>query len=130
MTIHFFFVIERAKPWLPLHARAETNLGGTLQLLVDLQFVAGAFAPLINPGHEATLAASRELVVAQALGMAGDEPDQAAALERWLRGVEVRPAPRNPNTPGPLRLRAALPAMGNREVQRSYTFKAQRCCWA
>ncbi|CAL8463713.1 g3247 [Coccomyxa elongata] len=80
----------------------ETNLGGTLQLLVDLKFIAGAFSPLVRASHEAVIAAAREMIVTQALAIAnddhGEEPDPLLdQLDGWLaaaeasgrRGVEV-----------------------------------------
>ncbi len=73
---------------------AETNLGGTLQLLVDLKFVAGAFSPLVRASHEAVIAAAREKIVAQALAIANDDHGEETdplldRLEGWLATAEV-----------------------------------------
>ncbi len=72
---------------------AETNLGGTLQLLVDLKFLAGAFSPLVKAPHEASIAACRQLITEQAVALAqgqSDEPDPLAErLDAWLDSCEV-----------------------------------------
>ena len=75
--------------------RAEINLGGTLQLLVDLKFIAGAFSPLVKASHEAVIAAARERIVTQALDIAAGEthtedPDPLVdQLDGWLAAAEV-----------------------------------------
>ena len=77
--------------------RADINLGGTLQLLVDLQFIAGAFSPLVRASHEAVIAAAREKIVAQALAIAagdtasGELDPLSDQLESWLTTAEVTP---------------------------------------
>lgn len=75
-------------------AGAETNLGGTLQLLVDLQYLAGAFSPLVSPAHEAVIGSARDLILTQALESVSSSGAGAGSaqqqLEQWLQGVEVR----------------------------------------
>ncbi len=77
--------------------RADINLGGTLQLLVDLQLIAGAFSPLVRASHEAVIAAAREKIVAQALAIAagdtvsGELDPLGDQLESWLTAAEVTP---------------------------------------
>jgi hypothetical protein len=62
-----------------LACRAEINLGGTLQLLVDLNFIAGAFSPLVKASHEAVIAATHT-----------EEPDPLVdQLDGWLEAAEV-----------------------------------------
>jgi hypothetical protein len=72
---------------------AEINLGGTLQLLVDLQYLAGAFSPLLKGRPEGSVAAARETIVAQAVAIAAgeaEEPDPLAPrLEQWLESAKV-----------------------------------------
>ena len=72
---------------------AETNLGGTLQLLVDLKFLAGAFSPLVKAPHEASISACRQTIVDQAVALAkgqGEREDPLAErLEEWLSSCEV-----------------------------------------
>ncbi|CAL5224212.1 g6858 [Coccomyxa viridis] len=72
---------------------SETNLGGTLQLLVDLKFLAGAFSPLVKAPHEASIAACRQLITEQAVALAqgqSDEPDPLAErLDAWLDSCEA-----------------------------------------
>ena len=72
---------------------AETNLGGTLQLLVDLKFLAGAFSPLVKAPHEASISACRQSIVDQAVALAkgqGEREDPLAErLEEWLSSCEV-----------------------------------------
>ena len=76
---------------------AETNLGGTLQLLVDLNFLAGAFSPLVKGPHEASIAACRQLITEQAAAIAqgtGEQPDPLAdRLDAWLASCEVSCSP-------------------------------------
>jgi hypothetical protein len=78
-----------------LACRAEINLGGTLQLLVDLNFIAGAFSPLVKASHEAVIAATRERIVNQALDIVAgethtEEPDPLVdQLDGWLEAAEV-----------------------------------------
>ncbi|EIE27758.1 hypothetical protein COCSUDRAFT_64368 [Coccomyxa subellipsoidea C-169] len=73
----------------------DINLGGTLQLLVDLQFIAGAFSPLVRASHEAVIAAAREKIVAQALAIAagdtvsGELDPLGDQLESWLTTAEA-----------------------------------------
>ena len=78
--------------------RAETNLGGTLQLLVDLKFLAGAFSPLVKAPHEASIAACKQLITDQAVDIAegrGERPDPLAErLDAWLASCEVSQSPR------------------------------------
>ncbi len=73
---------------------AETNLGGTLQLLVDLKFLAGAFSPLVKAPHEASISACRQSIVDQVVALAkgqGEREDPLAEnLEEWLCSCEVR----------------------------------------
>ena len=71
---------------------AETNLGGALQLLVDLQYIAGALSPLAAPTHDAVVAAARERILRHVLGTlgAGAGGAEGGRLEAWLQGVEVR----------------------------------------
>ena len=72
---------------------AETNLGGTLQLLVDLKFLAGAFSPLVKGPHEASISACRQLIMEQAEALArgqGEIHDPLAErLAAWLGPSEV-----------------------------------------
>ena len=72
---------------------AETNLGGTLQLLVDLKFLAGAFSPLVNSQHEASIASCKDHILEQAMAIAegkGERPDPLAQrLNTWLDAAEV-----------------------------------------
>ena len=72
---------------------AETNLGGALQLLVDLKFLAGAFSPLVKAPHEASITECRQLITEQAVALAegkGDEADPLAErLDAWLDSCEV-----------------------------------------
>lgn len=72
----------------------ETNLGGTLQLLVDLKFLAGAFSPLVRGPHEAAISACRQLIVEQAAAIAqgnGESQDPLAErLDAWLDSSEVQ----------------------------------------
>lgn len=72
---------------------AEINLGGTLQLLVDLKFLAGAFSPLVKAPHEASIAACQQLITEQAVALAQgkrEEPDPLAEqLDAWLDSCEV-----------------------------------------
>ena len=72
---------------------AETNLGGTLQLLVDLKFLAGAFSPLVKAPHEASISACRQSIMDQAVTLAkgqGEREDPLAErLEEWLTSCEV-----------------------------------------
>ncbi len=86
-----------------LRVHAETSLGGVLQLLVDLQYLAGALSPLVAPSHEAVIGPARELILSRALELAGapskssangrqekvSNEEDAERLERWLQGVEV-----------------------------------------
>ncbi len=85
--------------------RAEANLGGTLQLRVDLEYLDRAFAPLSVRGqHDVIVAAAREATMKQALEIAAgdagnawdEQPDPLAggALEAWLASVEVCPSER------------------------------------
>ncbi|KAK9917910.1 hypothetical protein WJX75_009504 [Coccomyxa subellipsoidea] len=73
----------------------EINLGGTLQLLVDLNFIAGAFSPLVKASHEAVIAATRERIVNQALDIVAgethtEEPDPLVdQLDGWLEAAEA-----------------------------------------
>jgi len=72
----------------------EMNLGGTLQLLLDLQYLAGALSPLVKAQHESVIAAARETIVQQALAIVAqrgaDADPLTAQLEAWLQKAEVR----------------------------------------
>ena len=72
---------------------AETNLGGSLQLLVDLKFLAGAFSPLVNSQHEASIASCKDLILEQAMAVAtgkSEKPDPLAqCLNAWLDSAQV-----------------------------------------
>ena len=72
---------------------AETNLGGTLQLLVDLKFLAGAFSPLVKGPHEASISACYQLITEQAEAIArgqGEDHDPLAErLDAWLVSSQV-----------------------------------------
>lgn len=72
---------------------AETNLGGTLQFLVDLKFLAGAFSPLVKGPHEASISACYQLITEQAEAIArgqGENHDPLAErLDAWLASSQV-----------------------------------------
>ena len=87
---------------------AEANLGGALQLLVDLQYIAGALSPLAAPSHEAVVTSARELILGHVVGMLGaasgsgsgsnwQSSDEGERLQAWLQGVEVRACQKKPS---------------------------------
>ena len=60
---------------------------------MDLKFLAGAFSPLVNSQHEASIASCKDLILEQAMAIAegkGERPDPLAQrLNAWLDAAEV-----------------------------------------
>ena len=60
---------------------------------MDLKFLAGAFSPLVNSQHEASVATCKDLILEQAMAIAtgkGEKPDPLAQrLSSWLDSAQV-----------------------------------------
>ena len=61
--------------------------------MVDLKFLAGAFSPLVNSQHEASIASGKDLILEQAMAIAtgkSEKPDPLAQrLNAWLDSAQV-----------------------------------------
>lgn len=67
---------------------------------MDLQFLAGAFSPLVRASHEAVISAARESIVGRAVALAkgqfDEEPDPFKShLDAWIAATEVTAAHRS-----------------------------------
>ena len=60
---------------------------------MDLKFLAGAFSPLVNSQHEASIASCKDLILEQAMAVAtgkSEKPDPLAQrLNTWLDSAQV-----------------------------------------
>ena len=60
---------------------------------MDLKFLAGAFSPLVNSQHEASIASGKDLILEQAMAIAtgkSEKPDPLAQrLNAWLDSAQV-----------------------------------------
>ena len=64
---------------------------------MDLTFLAGAFSPLVNSQHEASIASCKHIILEQAMAVAQgkvERPDPLAHhLNTWLDTAEVTDSP-------------------------------------